>query len=251
MKITYAKFHRWYKPVLADPAELFGKKVQKRLISSLPKIETGNIEVIIEKLTDEYIQWFTPLYQKMLQTKDQAVIHDVYNSTLGNTESKSVYWGLTLLENGKKIGGTIFGVQDDKVLTVFKTYEYSWETHIIQVGPTILAEYYLCKHAYALGKLLISHGKDRNPYGINAAIGLATFKLSMGYRANILVGREDYQCNSISTETITEDTLILHYPKEGKEIVSATLLTKSETQDKYAQLLSYSELLDIDTILLP
>jgi hypothetical protein len=250
MEIKYAKFHRWYKPVIAEPAELFGAKIKKRVYSSLERISDTNIvRVDIKPLTQDYIDWFTPLYESMLQTKDKAVVHDIYQSTLGNQESESEYWSLTLYENDLKVGGTIFGVRDEKIMTAFKTYNYSWNELTLQAGPTILAEYYLCKHAFDVDKKQISHGKDRNPYGINAAIGLATFKLSLGYQANILETSDDYTCTTLETNTIDEDSLIFHYPMQDQEITEATLITAKDSQSKYAQLLSYTDKMKIHTVI--
>lgn len=249
MEIRYSKFHRWYKPVIENPTELFGTKIQKRVLSSLARIDqTDTISYTIEPLDEDYINWFTPLYEAMLSEKDRAVVYDVYASTIGNEDSKSEYWGLTLFEGDQRIGGTIFGVREEKIMTVYKTYNYSWNQETLQAGPTIMAEYYLCKYAFEIGKNQISHGKDRNPYGVNAAIGLATFKLSLGYRANILASSEDYVVETANTDSFKQDTLILNFPKDGQEITKATLVTTNETKNKYAQLLSYSELLAIDVV---
>lgn len=245
MPIPYSKFHRWYKPVVEEPETLFSKKNRKRIISTLNRIDEHDISHTFTPLDDAFLSWFTPLYTETVGSKQNAVVHDIRGATLGNHDSPSEYWGLTLTEHGRPIGGTIFGMRDEKLMTVFKTYPYKWAEGSLQANPTLYSEYLLCRHAFETGKGWISHGKDRNPYGPNAAIGLATFKLSVGYQASILEAGEGYERELFDETDLAEDALLLHYPESGEEITAATLFTSTATEEKYAQLTSYPELLTI------
>lgn len=245
MPIPYSKFHRWYKPVVAEPETLFSKKNRKRISSTLARINEHAISHKFSLLDDAFLEWFTPLYNETVGGKQNAVVHDIRAATLENHDSPSEYWGLTVMENGQPIGGTVFGMREEKLMTVFKSYPYKWSEGTLQANPTLYSEYLLCRHAHETGKESISHGKDRNPYGLNAAIGLATFKLSVGYRANILEDGEGYEQELFDETNLTEDALLLHFPESGEEITEATLFTNEPETPAYQQLLSYPELLKI------
>lgn len=253
MIIEYSPFHRWYKEAIENPEELFGTKNRKRILSSLPRISEYSITHEIKPLDQSFLNWFTPKYSDTIGAKDNAVVHDIYTSTLGNKESKSVYWCLELKENNVPIGGTIFGIREDKITTAFKVYPYKWSHGTLQANPSLYTEYLMSKFAFEQGKDSISHGKDRNPYGINAAIGLAIFKLSTGYKPYLLVESEDCQSEKLNTDDIMTDSLLLHHPLTNTfddPITKATLFTTKDTESKYVQVNSYPELLEVETVYL-
>tara|TARA_B100000508_G_scaffold92650_1_gene72322 strand:+ start:3552 stop:4316 length:765 start_codon:yes stop_codon:yes gene_type:complete len=246
MKITYAPFHRWYKPAVAEPTDLYGKKNRKRILSTIQRLEENAIETIIAPLDEAFLSWFVPMYEETIATRQNAKVHDVRAATIEKEESLSTYYSLTTLQNNEILGGVIFGVREDRLMTAYKVFKPKWVTGTLQANPTLLSEYILSKHAFSLGKKLVSHGKDRNPYGVNAAIGLATFKLSTGYKPMIKADYEDYFPQEIIIEGLKEDCLVLHYPTTGEVITKATLIAKSDALEKYTQLLSYTGVLSID-----
>ena len=247
MNIAYSPFVRWIKPVVAEPETLYGKKNQKRIRSTLARVSEHEIEHEFRPLDEAFLEWFTPLYEETIGAKQNAAVHDLHKMTLGNTESLSEYWCLTLTQSGAYIGGTIIGVREDKIMIAYRTYQQKWNGELtLQGNPSLYTEYLASAWAYELGKDFISHGKDRNPYGMNAAIGLAIFKLSVGCKAYILEESKDYLREEIDTTTIGEDSLILHYPEHGDEILEATLLCTQETEMKYSQLTGYTEQLRVN-----
>lgn len=247
MIIKYSPQQQWYKEIVEQPEKLFSKKNQKRIRSTLTKVDNYKIKTIVKKLDEGFLNWFTPKYIKMIDGKQNAAIHNIYESTLGNTNSESQYWCLVLFENNIPVGGTIFGVREEKLMVAFKVYPYNWETGTLQANPSLYTEYVLAKHGYDIQKKFMSHGRDRNPYGINAAIGLATFKLSTGYKPYILKDSSDYQETSIDTKKLKQDALILHFPKNNELITKATLVTSKKTVDRHIQVTKYPGLLDVST----
>lgn len=249
MNKTYPPYVRWMKPVCADPAQLYGKKNQKRIRSTLGRIEESGISHELRPLDDAFLEWFGPWYQTNIGSKRNAAVHDLRAKTLENTESLSEYWCLELLQNGERLGGTILGVREDRIMIAYRTYQQKWNNELtLQANPSLYTEYLVSAWAYALGKEWISHGKDRNPYGLNANIGLAIFKLSVGCSASIALDSEDYTPLSLPLDSVTEDALILESPTAGAEITKATLWVARENEQKYAQLSGYSERLTVEII---
>lgn len=246
MNIAYPPFVRWMKPVPADILDSYGKKNQKRLSATLDKIGETDISHEIRPLDEDFLVWFEPLYRQNIGSKKNAAVHNLRSMTLENTESLSDYWCLTLKQGDTHIGGTIIGVREDRIMIAYRTYQPKWNDNVsLQANPSLYTEYVATAWAQELGKEWVSHGKDRNPYGLNANIGLALFKLSVGCRASVVEDNPDYEPQQIECESISENALILEYPKEGEIIEHAILWIAREEEAKYAQLFSYSHLLDI------
>ncbi len=245
MTISYAPYHRWLKPVVPEPETLYGQKNERRLRSTLPRLAEHAITHELRPLDAEFLLWFTPLYETTIGSRQNAAVHDIYALTLGNTESVSEYWCLSLYEHGLPVGGTIIGIREDRVNIAYRVYPPKWGEGSLQAGPSLYTEFLVSKHAYELGKQYISHGKDRNPYGLNANIGLAIFKLSVGCTASILLDTADYVQNELSLDSLETDALILHFPSDGEQITEATLAINREVEEKYGQVLRYPHLLQV------
>ena len=246
MKITYPTKLRWYKPVVTDPLELYGKKNQKRIRSTIKKEHDVGISHSFEKLDEDFLSWFTPYYTDIIGNKKNAVVHDLYQATLGNETRISEYWALTLYENGTVVGASIIGIRTERIMIAFKAHENRWRTPSLQSSPSLYSDYIACSYAHKLKKDYISHGQDRNLYGMNSNIGLAVFKLSTGYYPCLLEKSETYTTEILDTSTITTDTLILEHPIDGDMIKKSYLFTSPENEAKYTQLAQYSNLLEVE-----
>lgn len=248
MIITYSPHHRWLKPTTKEPETLYGPKNIRRIRSTLSRIHEYAISHDIRPLDQDFLSWFVPMYETTIGGKQNAVVHDIFSTTLGNKESLSEYWCLSLYENGLPIGGTIIGIRSDRLMVVYRVYNQKWSSGSLQANPSLYTEYLVSSYAYSLGKSFISHGKDRNPYGLNANIGLATFKLSVGCKAYVTNDNGDYAPLTLDTDTLETDVLILHFPETGDAISKATLVTTKVALEKYAQLLHYPHLLEVEVI---
>lgn len=245
MLIPFAPKHHWYKDVMEKPELLFGDKNRKRILSTIPKVDDHNISYELAQLDQSFLNWFTPVYINAIGAKPNAMVHNLYEATIGNIESLSEYWSFTLYQNNEILGATIFGIREDRIMIAFKTYQQKWLSGTLQANPTLYSEYILAKFAHDKGKELMSHGTDRNPYGINAGIGLATFKLSTGYRPSVPKTVFETGSEIFDTSTISEDVLLLHFPESEQLITEATLFTTPEAVDTYTQLLRYPERLHV------
>lgn len=246
--ITYSPYHRWLKPAVQNPESLYSSSNEKRLRSTLRHVSGYDISHEFKPLDITFLEWFIPMYDKTIGNKQNAVVHDVYETTLGNKNSLSEYWSLSLYEHGQPIGGTILGIRADRVMIVYRIYNQKWTKATLQANPSIYSEYLVSKYTFDTHKHFISHGKDRNPYGLNANIGLAIFKLSVGCSPSIVLDNDEYRPKTINPLTISTDALILHYPTTSDKITEATLITTKESEEKHAQINHYPDLLKVTTM---
>lgn len=242
MKITAPTKIRWRKTITPDVLGSYSKKKRKR-ISQILEDETLHIQTSFEKLTEDHLMWFSPMYAETISQKENGVFHDVKETTLDN--DKKTYYILTVTENSKPIGGTIFSIRKEAIGIAYRIYPNDWPMHTLAANPSLFSDYIITEYALSLGKEFISHGMDRNLYGVNSAIGLATFKMSVGYEPFIPF-KPKYE--EVDTANIDDSTLIFHKPDgDDMKIKRATLLDKEDQVSSYKQLLTYLEAADIST----
>jgi hypothetical protein len=245
MQLTYPSHHSWTKDISAGIEIDFSGRAAKKIHHSLPRLEEAGVTYRIEPLTEHFFNDFLPLYTNQIGAKDNALLHDVVEKTLHNKSHDFPYYSFSLWEHGEFIGGTIFSLRTDKVSYAFRVFVTDWNQSNLKASPALIGEYVIAEFATKEGKKFLSHGKDRNPYGINAAIGLATFKLSVGCKATVATGSET---RTIDTTTIDTDCLILEQPTEGDVITNARLVTSRDTYEKYIQVTKYPNLLSVEVL---
>ena len=175
--ITYPTKVRWIKEVTADPLDHYGKKNREKIRAFLKA--TDEISVDYVPLTDELLKWFQPLYEADISSRENPATFDVRSRTL-NHPTGGDYWMQIITEAGNRIGATIFSVKPDRLNLAFKVFPHQWPVKKRQASPSFCADYFITQYAREIDKQFVSYGMDRNPYGPNASIGLAVFKLSIG-----------------------------------------------------------------------
>jgi hypothetical protein len=250
MELSYAAKHIWRKPTTEEPEVLYSKKNVKRIRSTLTRLIENEVSATYEPLSQEFLSWFNPLYTDLIGKKRNANVHDLYTKTLGNPTPAHEFWCLTVSMGSTRLGGAIIFSNAERLMIAYRAFLPKWPHGSLQASPSLYAEYVIAKTAYDLGKQQISHGKDRNLYGINSDIGQLIYKLSVGYRPQLPLPTtaDAQQMCTIDTTTIHEDAVILHYPQTGDKITEATLVTARDTEEKYAQLVHYPELLKVTTV---
>lgn len=237
MIISYPSHHTWTKTLTTDAFAGFGKNHLARLKTTLRKIDTSSVSYSIEPLTPENLEWFIPLYTATVMTKNNPKVNDIFGSTLGKAGSHP-YYILIIKENSVMIGATIYATRKTSLSFAYRIYPNKWTQNNLPAGPSLYAEYLLGAWAIENGYLKISHGKDRNPYGINANIGLALFKLSVGCAVELPTG--EYEILSLDTDDITTDILVFEQPKDTeRKITQAYLYVQKETLAKYESIKKY------------
>ena len=249
MQVTFPSHHRWQCTLTEDPTEHFSQRTAGKIRTALALLDRVGVSYVISPLTETFLDKFIPLYTEHIGSKANALIHDVSEKTLGKKATSFPYYSLSLLEQGVFIGGTIFSLRPDRISFAYRAFNPSWSQANLKITPAYIGEYALSEFANIHKLSIISHGKDRNPYGLNAAIGLATFKLSVGCRATVPKGCE---IKSIDTDTLATDALILSLPTDGEtEINKAYLVTSRENEHKYLQVTKYPDLLQVEVLYRP
>ncbi len=245
MQVTYPSHHRWQRSVLSDPLEHLSHRTAGKIRTAIALLPTNNISYTIEPLTEKFLDIFLPLYTTTIEQKDNAIVHDVAENTLGVGASRFPYYALSLHERETFLGGTIFSLRPDRISFAYRIFLPKWQHADIKISPAYIGEYAAAVFAHEHAVPFISHGRDRNPYGLNADIGLATFKLSAGCKAYVPT---DCEIKTINTTEIKEDCLILEKPKDGTAITKAYLVTSKETEQKYLQVTKYPNQLAVEVL---
>lgn len=173
---------------------------------------------------------------------------NIREKTLGNKDKEKIYFSLTLKEGTNRLGGLIFSLKGDTLFFAYRTLAYDWKSSQLRASPSLFVEYVIAKHAKEIGMKQISHGVDRNPYGLNSSIGLASFKLSTGCRPQL---PKKYEISVIDTQELDKDALILELPKEPTEYANLTkayLVVDQAGVEKWSHVLKYEDRLVVEVI---
>lgn len=249
MLIRYASRHRWIKTIHPDILPDFGKNGSKKITRLLNRAAERNISYIFAPLEESFFTWFKPLYDNQVAVKNNFSERDIIANTLYNRTSKYPCYSLTILENDLPVGGAIFSLRPNRLSIIYRVFMSSWRESLdLRCSPALFAEYLLSQHALQHNLPNLVHGRDKNPYGINAAIGLAAFKLSVGCHPEL---QKTHDVHEFDTEgDYTVDTLVLKLPDDSRVIKEAYLITTENNFPKYDQLMKYEKLLKINTVLL-
>lgn len=231
-----------------DSIVLFGKSEQEKLKGILEKLQNSGITYMIEPLSDVFFDWWLPMYQDRISSKDNPKLFNIKEKTLGNPNKDKRYFSLTLLEEGARLGGVVFSLNEDTLFFAYRTLTYDWNRARLRASPSLLAEYILAEHAKESSMRYISHGIDRNPYGLNSGIGLAAFKLSTGCRPQL---PKTYEIDTLDTSKLQVDALVFECPKDPTahtDITKAYLVSNDAGIEKWRSLTRYSDRLTIEII---
>lgn len=232
--------------ITENPLSELGKNNKARLRSTLNTLDKTLISYTTEPLTHAILEWFTPLYIQQISEKNNPKLHDIAGKTI-DKKSKFPYFILILKENNIPIGGTIFSKRNNILSIAYRIYPQNWNNHNLQASPSLYTEYIINSYGHQEGFSILSHGKDRNPYGINASIGLALFKLSVG--CNVYLPNE-YTVASLDVTNVQQDLLIFEMPAESEtRITQGYLCVTNESLPKYENVTKYPEKIKIDIIL--
>jgi hypothetical protein len=245
MQISYPSHHRWLMDISSGLEASFKGRVGKKILTTLPLLPQARIHYHIEPLNEAFFTKFLPLYSSQIQTKPNALIHDIIEKTLNNSTSTFPYYCLSITEGDTFMGGAIFSVRKDRISYAYRTFIKEWQHAKLKAGPALIGEYAVAEFSCSKGLTFISHGKDRNPYGLNANIGLATFKLSVGCYPSV---SGDFEVKTLRTGELTEDCFILAMPETGKTIDKAYLVTLPGNEEHYLRATKYPEQLAVEVI---
>lgn len=228
MPLKYPKFVVWKKEISnIDVMDNFSPRQKKYINSLLNSPNFSTIQYKIEKINTDFLEKFTPFYNQKIQHKRNPHIVDIELLISEKSKEFPIYC-LSILEEGVFVGGSIFIHRLNRMTTSVKSFESNWLNFRSSTSPTLLAEYFFYKHAISFGYTLITHGKDRNPYGQNSSINLCATKLQLGYSPYLPKGVE---YGLLELKDIKEDILLLTKPTMG-EIITEGLLVLINNADE-------------------
>lgn len=233
----------WRKDITSDSLSHYNKNIAKRILKTYTNSNRDGISFVIEPITRELLDWFVPVYTERIAQKNSPLVIDLYAKTL--EKARKSFSMLIISENNTRVGGVIFSETDTDVNIAYKIFDDSWITSKLPASPSLYADYLLTKHGYQTNKKVISHGKDRNGYGKTSSIGLATFKISLGYKPYV---PKKFILEEINTLDIRCDSLYF-ITQTGSTELTGKLFTTAETKEQWARLDSYQEIVSIDWII--
>lgn len=233
----------WRKTIGTDSFSHYNKTNAKRILKTSLHQTRDAIEYIVEPLTVEHLAWFEPMYIDKIAQKNNPQIINLYETTLGKL--KGNYNILIITEQNINIGAIIFSETSTDVNISYKIFTDTWITSTLPAGPSLYADYLLTEYSLNLKKGIISHGKDRNGYGMTSSIGLAIFKISLGYKPYL---PKKYALETYDDAAITTDVLYFNSVPESLVLIG-TLYTTKNTQHKWERLNSYTDQVKIDWII--
>lgn len=245
MLITFPSAHRWLKTLPQDPFSGFGTNNTKKIKNSIPKLSEAGINYSIKPLSEEIIAWFEPWYADTIGSKHNPKISSIYDTTIGKS-SAYPYFALIVTQDTKVVATTIFSKRKTLLSIAYRIANQNWVGAPVVASPSLIAEFATQEYALNENLTVISHGKDRNPYGINANIGLALFKLSVGCEPYLPLG--DFETDTINTNSLTSDILIFALPDSGTKITQGYLCANPDVIEKYSAFQKYSEKITITVL---
>ena len=235
MIITIPDKVSWRKTIGTDSFSHYNKTNAKRILKTSTHQKRDSIDFVIEALTPDHLAWFEPMYISKIAQKINPQIINLYDTTL--KKENRHYKILTITENQVNIGAIIFSETDTEVSISYKIFADTWEVSTLPAGPSLYADYLLTESSMLAGKTVMSHGKDRNGYGITSSIGLAIFKILLGYKPYL---PKKYVLQTIDDTTIFGDVLYFR-STEGTPELEGNLYTTHATESSWLRLKSYED----------
>lgn len=237
-RIIYPQHIVWHVDVSStqDALLCFSKKIAKRIRRGITYLESAGYKFVIEPVDDTYIDLFFPLYKENILQKDNPHVFDVKTELQKRATEGFPIEAVSLYKGNTYLGGVIYRILDEQLTINYRTFlkEFDVKTPI---GASMIADYFVYKKAIELHKSTVSHGRDRNLYGLHSGLGLPLFKLHAGAKPKIRPSKDLVFYSRISndfvgnTVTITENTApeaktILeqnfHLAKEGVLVMLGT-----------------------------
>lgn len=244
MLITYPHHIRWklFLDTHIDPYDFFIGSMKKRVKKTVEKLQQQNVyEFRHEIVTKEYIERFLPIYQELISSKENPLVFDIASSIVLSDDAKYKYESVSLYQNDIFVGGVIYSNREDSFFVGYKAFPRTFDFSA-QSTPTKVAEYYLIQKAQQEKKEYMSHGKDRNRYGLYSSIGLAQFKMSIGCLPYVEEKTEIYKNVSFES-SVNTDVLVFLGDTINERITQAILFS---SQDETTAKKAYPELWRVD-----
>ncbi|MBT6253837.1 hypothetical protein HOI83_01230 [Candidatus Uhrbacteria bacterium] len=234
MPKQYMRFISWnvYLDDFESADDAFSSKRVTRVRKSLENLKDSQYRFEQLELTDDLLDQFVVLYDAFMTKKEGGVVYPVKEGINANQEKGRKYHMLALWNGEVLEGGLIFSERKSAISVAYRVFPTSLDI-ATTASPAQIAEYMVVDAALKMGKARVNHGRDRNAYGINADIGLASFKMRSGAIPHISKnGNEIVDL----PETLDSDILVCVGDEPGEicdELVLFTDLDEEEALKKY------------------
>lgn len=219
--------------------DLTSQENTRRIKKALAVFEASTYRFQIDQVDSTYLDAFVPLYENHIQKRQHAAISAVRQNIGDNVVAGRVYESISLLKDGNLIGGLVYSVRSQALGVAYRVFPHTLDFRL-PVSCSYVAEYYLVARAKELGKSTIIHGRDRNPYGLNAAIGLADYKLRVGALPFVSTSAHNKFQTIDTLLDAGENVLVFLGEEPGQPITKALLFIVSDAADverRYAGLI--------------
>jgi len=214
----------------ADDA--FSGKRAARVRKSIEILKGSPYRLEFHEMTDSLLDKFEALYNTFMTAKEGGIVYPVKEKIQANQAKGRKYHILALWNEDELVGGLVFSERKSSLSVAYRVYPIKLDLGM-KSSPAQIAEYLIIDFALKHGKNKINHGRDRNAFGLNADIGLASFKMRTG--ATPFVSKNVNEKLELPSE-LDQDVLVCIGEKEGEiceELVLYTDLDKDEALEKY------------------
>lgn len=236
--VTYPQYIKWELSLAKkiSSLECFSPEIAKKIPKSLSRLQAAGYTFVFEAVDASYMEKFHTLYVQNISQKENPKIFEVKGKIAEKLSKGETIEALSLYKNNTYLGGSIYRVLDEKFSVIYRTFQKEFEISLpVNVG--IAADSLVYQKAIDEKKTDITHGRDRNLYGLHSDIGLAQFKLLVGcapYISNnqqVIFSREKNDFEGASVKILEgTDPLLLQNIQGSKECVLMFLGSESNAK---------------------
>jgi len=216
---------------VGDIDEIWGLETSKRVAKAKERLAAAAVpyRFVVGEMTNEWLDRFVPLYEEYIGAKENGTVFDIRNKITTNQAVGKKYEAISLWQGDVFLGGVIYSLGVKALHVAYRVFPRQLDIKL-PISCSYVAEDYLYRRAFELQKHGIVHGKDRNPYGINSAIGLAEYKLKVGCAP--WVSQSEAVVFSDATELRADQEALVFLGKEkGIKITEAILFSDRSPEE--------------------
>ncbi len=237
----YSKFILWktHTKNIPNAYAIFGKSTAKRIEKSIEKIKESEYEIRLEDVNESLIDAFLPVYTASI-TQKNGKLFDVRETITKRQKDGFVYRSVSLYKNNILEGAMIYSIRETNLGIAYNIFPTKLTIKIPIRNITFIADYYVYQDAIDNEKEYVSHGKDRNLYGMptHSSIGVANHKLRAASLPYVSNAKKNEMLN-LSDIHPKDNTLIFLGNTKDEPIKKALLFSttpEEEMRKKYSVL---------------
>lgn len=218
--------------------QLFSRERLRRVTKAAALLRQAGYRMEIQPAGAKYLDYFIPCYQQHVSAK-KGTVFDVRSHLARAWQRGREYEAISLWAGQTLLGGLLYCVGVSSVSVAYRVFPRHLPVKL-PIGCSLVAERWLAERALALGRRAIWHGRDRNVYGLNSAIGLAMYKTNLGCLPYVSrTGMNSFQ--AVAALALASDALVL-LGDGGQRVITEGILFTNKSLDDVQQ--AYGALLN-------